>query len=116
MLQCSSSSGRPKAAPLCFVRAMVRLIDNKSKRRLSVTCHSSQISNEGQIEGESRPAFFDAPGSDGNLERPSLAEEDDVLPAACQARVEEIALEHCVVLDHERDDDDWIFGALCLMD
>jgi hypothetical protein len=45
-----------------------------------------------------------------------LADQNDKPLAAGNAGIQQIALQHGVVLGHDRDLDGWIFGALALMD
>ena len=52
----------------------------------------------------------------GDRHRSLLADEHHQPLAARHAGVEEVPLQHGVVLGHERDDHAWILGALALVD
>jgi hypothetical protein len=54
--------------------------------------------------------------TDGDRDGLALADQDDQSFAPGDTRVQQIALQHRVVLRHDRDNDDRVFRALALMD
>jgi len=53
---------------------------------------------------------------DGDRDSLALTDQNDQSFAAGDTRVQQIALQHGVVLRHDRDNDDRVFRALALMD
>jgi hypothetical protein len=53
---------------------------------------------------------------DGDRYGLALADQNDQSFAAGDTRVQQIALQHGVVLGHDRDNDGWVFRALAFVD
>lgn len=64
---------------------------------------------------EAAVAFADLVVADGQLEGAFITDEDDEAFSACEGGVEEVSLEHDVVLCKDRDHDGGVFAALAFV-